>query len=145
MKKNIFEKLKLIFRTMFFILGIMIIPILILDLLVPQKDYTMLWWAVLFSALLTAVDTVFDLIPVFREKLLLKRISLFVAMTAVLMGTSWIMKIINDIPTLLYGIAGCLIAAVPATLILYFVDKKNADSLNDSLREYNEKHGGDEL
>ena len=130
---------------MFFILGIMIIPILILDLLVPQKDYTMLWWAVLFSALLTAVDTVFDLIPVFREKLLLKRISLFVAMTAVLMGTSWIMKIINDIPTLLYGIAGCLIAAVPATLILYFVDKKNADSLNDSLREYNEKHGGDEL
>ncbi len=145
MKKNIFEKLKLIFRTLFFILGIMIIPILILDLLVPQKDYTMLWWAVLFSALLTAVDTVFDLIPVFREKLLLKRISLFVAMTAVLMGTSWIMKIINDIPTLLYGIAGCLIAAVPATLILYFVDKKNADSLNDSLREYNEKHGGDEL
>ncbi|MBR5721214.1 MAG: hypothetical protein IKX78_01880, partial [Clostridia bacterium] len=105
----------------------------------------MLWWAVLFSALLTAVDTVFDLIPVFREKLLLKRISLFVAMTAVLMGTSWIMKIINDIPTLLYGIAGCLIAAVPATLILYFVDKKNADSLNDSLREYNEKHGGDDL
>jgi O-antigen/teichoic acid export membrane protein len=145
MKKNIFEKLRLFFRTLFFILGVMLIPILILDLLRPQNDYTMLWWAVVFSALLTVIDTVFDWIPVFREKLLLKRISLFVAMTVVLMGTSWIMGIIDTVPTLLYGVAGCLIAAVPATVILYFVDKKNADTLNDSLRRYNNSGDKDEF
>ncbi len=145
MKKAVFEKIRLFFRTFFFILGIMLIPILILDIVLPQKDYTMLWWAVLFSALLTVIDTVFDWIPVFREKLLLKRISFFVVMTAVLMGTSWIMGIIDSVPVLLYGIAGCIIAAVPATIILYFLDKKNADSLNDSLRKYNRSHNEDDL
>ena len=90
----------------------MIVPILVLDRLVPQKDYTMLWWAVLFSALLTAIDSIFDWIPVFREKLLLKRISFFVVLIVVLMGSSWIMGIITTLPVLLYGIIGCLIAAV---------------------------------
>ena len=142
---KICEKIKIFFRTLFFILGIMLLPILILDLLVPQKDYTMLWWAVVFSALLAVIDSVFDWIPVFREKLLLKRISFFVVMTAVLMGTSWIMGIIDSVPVLLYGIAGCVIAAVPATIILYFLDKKNADTLNDSLREYKGRHENDDV
>ena len=145
MKKAVLEKIRTFFRTFFFILGIMLIPILILDIILPQKDYTMLWWSVLFSALLTVTDTVFDWIPVFREKLLLKRISFFVVMTAVLMGTSWIMGIIDSVPVLLYGIAGCIIAAVPATIILYFIDKKNADSLNDSLRKYNYSHDEDDI
>ncbi|MBQ1861903.1 MAG: hypothetical protein II149_00165 [Clostridia bacterium] len=145
MKKAVLEKIRTFFRTFFFILGIMLIPILILDIILPQKDYTMLWWSVLFSALLTVTDTVFDWIPVFREKLLLKRISFFVVMTAVLMGTSWIMGIIDSVPVLLYGIAGCIIAAVPATIILYFIDKKNADSLNDSLRKYNYRHDEDDI
>ncbi len=145
MKKAVLEKIRTFFRTFFFILGIMLIPILILDIVLPQKDYTMLWWSVLFSALLTVTDTVFDWIPVFREKLLLKRISFFVVMTAVLMGTSWIMGIIDSVPVLLYGIAGCIIAAVPATIILYFIDKKNADSLNDSLRKYNYRHDEDDI
>ena len=145
MKKAVLEKIRTFFRTFFFILGIMLIPILILDIILPQKDYTMLWWSVLFSALLTVTDTVCDWIPVFREKLLLKRISFFVVMTAVLMGTSWIMGIIDSVPVLLYGIAGCIIAAVPATIILYFIDKKNADSLNDSLRKYNYRHDEDDI
>ena len=145
MKKAVLEKIRTFFRTFFFILGIMLIPILILDIILPQKDYTMLWWSVLFSALLTVTDMVFDWIPVFREKLLLKRISFFVVMTAVLMGTSWIMGIIDSVPVLLYGIAGCIIAAVPATIILYFIDKKNADSLNDSLRKYNYRHDEDDI
>ncbi len=136
-KKHIIEKIRSFFRTLFFILGIMILPILVLDFLVPQKDYTMLWWAVLFSVLLTAIDTVFDWIPVFREKVLLKRISFFVVMIFVLMGTSWIMGIITTVPVLIYGIIGCLIAAVPATLYLSWTDKKNADKLNDSLIRYN--------
>ena len=130
-------------RTLFFILGIMIVPILVLDRLVPQKDYTMLWWAVLFSALLTAIDSIFDWIPVFREKLLLKRISFFVVLIVVLMGSSWIMGIITTLPVLLYGIIGCLIAAVPATVYLSWSDKKNADKLNDILRQYNENNDDD--
>ncbi|MBQ2720563.1 MAG: hypothetical protein IJF23_03410, partial [Clostridia bacterium] len=125
------------FRTLFFILGIMIVPILVFDQLIPQKDYTMLWWAVLFSALLTAIDAIFDWIPVFREKLLLKRISFFVVLIVVLMGSSWIMGIITTLPVLIGGIIGCLIAAVPATIYLSWTDKKNADKLNDSLRQYN--------
>lgn len=145
MKENIFEKLRLFFRTWLFILGIMILPILILDLIVPQSDYTMLWWAVLFSALLAVIDIIFDWIPVFREKTVLKRISFFIVLTAVLMGTSWIMGIITTVPVLISGIAGCLIAAVPATIYLYLVDKKKAQNLNESLREYNVRHSEDEI
>ncbi len=145
MKDSILEKIRLFIRTLFFILGIMIIPILVLDLIVPQHDYTMLWWAVLFSVLLTLIDLVFDWIPVFREKVLLKRISFFIVMTAVLMGTSWIMGIITTVPVLISGIAGCLIAAVPATIYLYFMDKKKAKNLNDSLRKYNVIHSEDEI
>ena len=145
MKENIFEKLRLFFRTWLFILGIMILPILILDLIVPQSDYTMLWWAVLFSALLAVIDIIFDWIPVFREKTVLKRISFFIVLTAVLMGTSWIMGIITTVPVLISGIAGCLIAAVPATIYLYLVDKKKAQNLNESLREYNVRHSEDDI
>lgn len=123
----------------------MILPILILDLIVPQSDYTMLWWAVLFSALLAVIDIIFDWIPVFREKTVLKRICFFVVLTAVLMGTSWIMGIITTVPVLISGIAGCLIAAVPATIYLYLVDKKKAQNLNESLREYNVRHSEDEI
>ena len=43
----------------------------------------------------------------------------------------------NKTYSLIGGIVGCLIAAVPATIYLSWTDKKNADKLNDSLRQYN--------
>lgn len=138
MKKNIFEKLKLFLRTLFFLIGIMTVPVLVLDRILPQTDFTMLWWAVVFSVLLTAIDSLFDWIPVFREKLLLKRISFFIVIIAALVGSSWLMGIITTLPVLIYSIVGCLIAAVPATVYLSWSDKKNADKLNDILRQYNE-------
>lgn len=138
MKKNIFEKLKAFFRTLFFLIGVMTVPILVLDRILPQTDFTLLWWAVVFSVILTAIDSLFDWIPVFHEKVLLKRISFFIVIIAALMGSSWLMGIITTLPVLIYGIVGCLIAAVPATIYLSWADKKNADKLNDILRQYNE-------
>ena len=87
MKKNILQKLRLFLRTLFFLIGIMTVPILVLDRILPQKDFTMLWWAVVFSVILTAIDSIFDWIPVFREKLLLKRIFFFIVFIAALMGS----------------------------------------------------------
>lgn len=143
MLQKIINKLGLFFRTLFFILGIMVLPILVLDLLVAQTNYIMLWWSLLFSTILAAIDVIFDEVPIFREKLMLKRIVFFILLTAVAMGTSWIMKIITTIPILLSGIAGCAIVIIPVTLYLYRVEKKKAALLNESLREYNE-HSGDE-
>lgn len=140
MKKNILQKLRLFLRTLFFLIGIMTVPILVLDRILPQKDFTMLWWAVVFSVILTAIDSIFDWIPVFREKLLLKRISFFIVFIAALMGSSWLMGIVDTLPVLIYGIIGCLIAAVPATIYLSWTDKKKADKLNDILRRYNENN-----
>lgn len=121
----------------FFILGIMLIPILILDIIVPQTNYVMLWWSVLFSALITLLDFIFEEITIFREKLVFKCIAFFTLITIIAMGTSWIMKIITSIPILISGIAGCAIVFIPLTIYITYTEKKKAAQLNDILKDYN--------
>ncbi len=135
--KKILEKVRQFAAKLFFILGIMLLPILVLDLIVPQTDYTMLWWSVLFSALITLLDFIFDEINIFREKVVIKRIAFFALIMIIALGTSWIMKIITTVPILLSAVAGCLIVFIPLTVYISLSERKKAAQLNDVLKNYN--------
>ena len=129
--------IKRFFRSFYFIMGIMVMPLLILDLLVKQNSYVMLWWGMLFSASLSICDIVFSCIPIFNEKLMLKRTIFFILLTGIAIGTSCIMGILTTPTQVFAGIAGCAIVGIPLLIYLAANERKKAKQLNDLLLNYN--------
>ena len=129
--------IKQFFKLFYFIMGVMVMPLLILDLLVKQDSYVMLWWGMLFSASLSACDIIFSYIPIFKEKLMLKRIIFFILLTGIAIGTSYIMGILTTPTHILMGLAGCAIVGIPLLIYLAAIERKKAKQLNDMLLNYN--------
>lgn len=125
------------FKTFFLILGIMVIPVLLLDLLVKQNDMTVLWWSLLFSFALAVMDVLFSESNILMEKITLKRILFVIFIIAIALATSWFMNILVTLEHVLLALTGCLIVAVPTLIFLSIQDKKSTEKLNEKLKEFN--------